>query len=795
MELFRYIKNKTLLIVPSIQKQKILEEMDTYDNLFDIKILSLEEFRKKYYFDYTQETLLYIVKKYDLKIDVAKVYLENMYHLSGLYTSSDKLNELTLMKNNLLDHNLLKRDTFFTSSLDKYSIIFYGYDFYLKEDLKMIEELKKITDVQIFQNIENPKRKLQVYEFLTIEEEIEFVFKNIILLLEKQVPYSRIKLAQVSKEYREPLLRLAKFYKLPISISNSTSIFETLIGKKAISYIKEGYDFYDIINFLEKDFPYEEVVISQILSIFNQYAFFKEDKTKLLEFLIDDMKNTHLPNVKYQDEIEMIQLLHNEIDSSYHVFILGFNNGIYPSISKDEDFMSDALKEECGMTTSQELNLITKKTLMNRLFALSNVVITYKKKTAFEEYYPSTLISDYDMEVITYKEEFERVHYSKIQDTLKLTSMLDKYVKFGTKDSLLEEYYTTLKIPYAKYNHQYQPINKKDLHGFLKEKLLLSYSSLDNFYHCKFRYYLANILKIEKYEASLQQNIGTVFHNILSRCFEESFDFDREYRLETEKYIQSAKDNFYFQKLKKELQVIITILKKQNCILGFQKSNYEKSIYIPLEQEIPTTFMGIVDKILQFESAEKKYCAIIDYKTGYPSLDLSMVPYGMSMQLPIYMYLIKNSKEFKDNQICGIYLQKILNSIPANIEDVLTYKNDALKLQGYSIDSEDCLEVWDPTYENSEVIRSLKKGKNGWYRYAKLLSLEQMDKLIQITEEKVKQAAKNILEANFTIDPKRIDNQNIGCLHCHFHDICYHKEQDIVDLTAYSDLSFLNSDN
>lgn len=794
MEFLKYIKNKTLLIVPNVQKKKILEELDTYDALFNIKIMSFQEFKKKYYFDYTKETLLYMVRKYDLKIDVARVYIENMYSLSGLYTSSDKLNELTLMKSNLLDHNLLVKDPFFVESLKSYSILFYGYDYYLKEEEMLIEELKKITDVQVFRKAVYPFKKLAAYEFLTIDEEVEYVLQRIIGLLEKNVPFSQIKLGEVPKEYTEPLSRLAKFYHLPIGLSSKVSLYETLIGKRAIYYLEEGYDFYDTVNFLEKEYPEEEEILSLLVSIFNQYAFFQEDKKNILEFIIDDIKNTNLKTSRMKDEIEIISLKHNMIDPDVHLFILGFNNGNYPVVLKDEEFISDFYKEEWGFTTTTDLNKLERKSFMNLLFSLSNVVITYKLRTSFDEYYPSTYITDYDMEVEKPSISDGKVHYSKIQDTLRLTSMLDKYVQFGQKNESLENYYTNLKIPYKKYDHSYSPVDTSDLYQYLNQKLLLSYSAMDNFYHCKFRYYLANILKIQKYEASLSQNIGTVFHEILSKCFNEDFDFDKEYDELIKKYSTGFKDSFYFQKLKKELQLVITVIKKQNCILGFTNSYYEEKIYVLRKQKIDTTFMGIIDKILEFYHDGEKVCGIVDYKTGTPSLDLTMVPFGLSMQLPVYMYLLRNSKKYSDSKICGIYLQKILNTIPLNTEDIMAFKEDSLRLSGYSIDSLDILSHFDPTYENSEVIRSLKMGKNGWYRYAKILSDEQIDGLIKITDEKINSATESILNADFTIDPKRVDKQNIGCEFCKFQDICYMKEKDIVNLKPYKDLSFLNND-
>ena len=81
-------------------------------------------------------------------------------------------------------------------------------------------------------------------------------------------------------------------------------------------------------------------------------------------------------------------------------------------------------------------------------------------------------------------------------------------------------------------------------------KLLLSYSSIDNYNRCAFRYYLNNILKITEFEETFAQNIGTIFHNVLSKAFKENFDFDLEFENVIKEYNFSNKEEFFMKKLK-----------------------------------------------------------------------------------------------------------------------------------------------------------------------------------------------------------------------------------------------------
>ena len=50
------------------------------------------------------------------------------------------------------------------------------------------------------------------------------------------------------------------------------------------------------------------------------------------------------------------------------------------------------------------------------------------------------------------------------------------------------------------YNNKYTKIDPRTLKRYLKNNLNLSYSAINNYYHCSFKYYLSNILNINIYE-------------------------------------------------------------------------------------------------------------------------------------------------------------------------------------------------------------------------------------------------------------------------------------------------------
>ena len=121
-------------------------------------------------------------------------------------------------------------------------------------------------------------------------------------------------------------------------------------------------------------------------------------------------------------------------------------------------------------------------------------------------------------------------------------------------------------------------------------------------------------------------------------------------------------------------------------------------------------------------------------------------------------------------------------------------KKKNLMLQGYSLNDEELLSEFDYSYKDSNVIKSMKVGKNGFYAYSKVLSNEEINKISEIVEDKIIKAISLIKIGEFDINPKRIGLENVSCAYCPFKDICYHTEADIKILKEYRDLDFLRGD-
>ena len=173
-------------------------------------------------------------------------------------------------------------------------------------------------------------------------------------------------------------------------------------------------------------------------------------------------------------------------------------------------------------------------------------------------------------------------------------------------------------------------------------------------------------------------------------------------------------------------------------------------------------------------------------------INLNYLPYGLSMQLPVYLYLTKNIN--KDYEIIGLYLQQILFG-KFNKEHGKTLnelKRNNLKLKGYSIGNEEKLSIFDTTLENSELIYGMKLTNKGFGYYSKILTEKQINNIIKITNDKIDECINGIINAEFNINPKKINGKNIGCEFCKYKDICFMTNKDIVELEDIKNLDFLD---
>ena len=768
------LENNSILVIPNQIKNKKILELN--NELLNIKIMSLNELIKKYKFDYDEKTIYHLMKKENIKYDIAKNYIENLYYIENKEYESIKLNKLVNIKNYLEENNLLIYDNLFKEYIKNKKI--YIYNDLNKYQSKIIEELKNISEVIILEKEYNDFIPV-IHEFSNITEEVNFVANEICKLIDNNIDINKIKLVNVKDEYINEIKKTFKFYNIPINIDKK-NIFGTKLVQDFINNIEKNIE--NTLNYIKENYNLEleenNKIYNKLINIINNYAWC-DDYLEIKDLIINKIKNTNIEE-KLNNAVD-IESLENITDE--YVFIMNFNQGSIPKIYKDEEYIDDDTLKKLNLDTSIDKNISEKTKTIKQIKNIKNCIITYKLKTPFATYYPSSIIEDLNKEII--KEHIkEDISYSETYDKINLTKKLDNLIKFNIKDEELEKLYSNYEIPYNTYNNKFTGIDKNELLEYTKNKILLSYSSMDNYYHCAFKYYINNILRLKPYEETFYTIIGSLFHHVLENSLKNNDDYKKYWDEYISNLTLTNKEKFFIDNLEETCKFTVEVVKKQLDYISLDKTKYEEKIYINKNTKI--TFMGIIDKLMYKEEDNQTVVALIDYKTGNANIDLNKTIYGLNMQLPIYLYLSQNSS-LKNVKIAGFYLQNIINK-----------ENDenSLKLNGYSTSNKEILEKFDNSYENSNMIKSMRTKTDGeFYSYSKTLNEIEMNNLIKLVDQKIEEAANNILEAKFDINPKKIEGINIGCEFCTFKDICFKKEQDSVYLKEQDYKEFLGGEN
>ncbi len=766
------IKDEEVLILCSNgQKYLLLKEIETKKELFNIKFMTLKEFKDEFFFKYNVNIYPYMMDKYNISFSTCKEYLDNMYYIDiEKEYDSPKIEMLKSIKIDLIDNNLLIFNNRFKKYLKRKKIIVM-YDIV---DPYILEILKEYNTEIIEENLLD--KTVEVFEYNDIEEEVNNVILKIIKLVKRGVSLNNIYLTNVDNEYHYILKKLFKLYNIPLELNENISINSSLFVQEYFS-VKKITD----VTIENKD------VVKKFIDLLNKYVEI-EDSKYYKSIIKEELKHTYINNKKYKESVKVKDFEEVDIDNNSYLFVLGFNEGLLPKLVKDEDFLTDSDKSKLGITTSVEMNSLKRISTYRKLVNTNNIIISYKLHGFSNEMYKSSMIEDYEMKVLNEKEE--TYNNSDLYNIRKTSILLDNYNKYNEEDTNLKTLLSNYKdLKYNTYNHKFSGIKDNTLN-----ELKLSYTSLNSYNLCPFSYYIKYVLKLDPFEDTFEAFIGNLYHKLFSLCFDENFNFEESFNNYLETRQLNPKENFLLKRLKKELMIIIDILKEQKMYTDFKDSYYEKMLEIKIDENV--TFKGIIDKLMYYRNMSDTYYAVVDYKTGGFPTSLNNMKYGLDMQLATYIYLIEKSNIFENPIFAGAYFQKtLIGNISKGNKELKDVLFDKLKLRGYSTDDESILSHFDHEYTKSKVISGMSVTDKGFSRYAKTLDCESVLNIVDYTDKVIKETSSKILDNKFDIEPKVIGGQEKACTNCKFRDLCFKDINDNKELEKVSDLSFLGGDD
>lgn len=763
--------NNFILIAPSKYHLDLIKYFAKYPQK-NYKLYTKEQLIADYYGKYDQRAIIHAMNKYDYSYENAKMLLNNIYYQGELM--NNKFDLVNNLKKDLSELNLLRQNDYLSYELQNKPIYLMGYG---EEDSALDFLFLKLKVLPTYLPFVRGEKRQTVFSFQTLEDEAYYLFNTINDLIKNGIEQKKIVLIIESNKYEYVINHMAKQFDLPNLLVRTNNYL--LLPK--VQEIIKNIEATGIEEFLyHNEFSDDEFVL-QTIKIINDYQLLsihnKKQQVYALRTILKslEIKEDFNPFIRVQESITFA-------NADNYYFLFGFNQGAYPSLRKDDDYLSDEEKKVLHLSTSNEINRQTKEEIIDFLTNAEHLIVTYHLFESGEKTFPSSLIKELDLKV---EGQDSKIIYSKKQAQVVLAKLEDMKRKYDSYSRLYDAYSNTIDIAYQTYDNSYQSIGDYEI----KPIRQYSYSKIKSFFECQFRYYLINVLRLNDFEETFPQKMGSLFHEILTHVYEDDFDFAKVYETIIAKYDFSIGEKTILIKKSEELEVLCQVLREHMTSMNVKDMYFEKKIIVPISNDV--RIEGNVDKIVVTTDGSKDYYSIIDYKTGSETFDKSELEFGLSMQLPTYALLLSQDEEFKDKELIGFYIQKITSDKIGIPEDYYSFYRKLFVLNGESTNDIEKMKTFDTTCADSLYVKSYSIKNNGEFgKNARINSNEDFQKMISLTRDNFLSADKKIIEGDFKINPKikeGKDKSDSTCKFCPFNDICNVKDKDYEYLIAKGD--------
>jgi len=802
------IKDNLIIVCNEKIKEYLLKKTNGLKNVI---YKSYFEFTNDLLGGYSLDARIKLAIDLNISSELAEIKLNNTFLVNENY-QNEKISSLLKIKKEYKDY--LNLNPLIVNFYKNKEVIIIN-DFITDDKFfKAVDVLKTNNcEFTFFALYEDVVKDIEISECIDYKDEVEKLLYEICKLLDAGVDPKKIKV-EMPKSYYTYAKEVFGLANIDLNINESYPLSHFEITKQILLDLKTYFDedlYTAFTNILEKYNYQDNEILKRIISVFNQYLKYSYKVKDVYDDLKYSLKNTKYSK-EYTNGISVGCLNEFFIEDDDYVFLLGFNQDIYPVIIKDDSYLLDYEREKLNLLTSFEKNKIVTSYTLKLLKGIKNLKVSYAIKTVDGIKSISSIVyylkQDINVEINKFLQD-EDIYFSEKLAMIKLGKLLDLYYKYAYKseklDALYNEYQDGI---YRKYNNQFQVIPKDLLANYIKPKLILSYTTIDKYYKCGFLFFLEDILKIKR-ESSNEESlfIGSLIHYVLCKVFSTKtitnlqdfiYNVANDYILNNNLTL-SKREKFYLNNYLKVLESFINYLYDFEKKTDFKIYALEKEYLLQISKD--TYLKGFIDKILAAKINGKNYAIVVDYKTGSTDFDLNMLYYGLNMQIMFYFYYLE-ACEREEFAFAGGYLQGILPSSPFAYEKNKTYLEqlyDYFKLIGYSNKSISILKhIEYDMEEKSNFIKGIRFTKTGDFHSLSLKRVIDEDtfkKLLVLTKEKINDAIFNIKNGNFPINPKKMGNNLDACAYCAYKDICFKTYKDYVLLKKYQDFEFLGGND
>lgn len=521
------------------------------------------------------------------------------------------------------------------------------------------------------------------------------------------------------------------------------------------------------------------------------------------------------------------------------LFMLGVNDGSFPSIRKQEGFLNDndretLRKQEVELAKGTLENLYEDNFVIYKAFTIAeeklyfsysssnreggtlrpSIYIT-KLKKIFTKLKEKSDLQEENFEIISKEDTFEKLieMLRRKKEGEKIDDIWNVVLAYYEQNEGFRE-----KLEQAKkalnYKNIPETITKDNIQKLYGNVLTTSVSKLEQYQSCAFSYYLKYGLKLKPDEEFKMKSIDT--GNFMHETIDTFFSLIRERNIEIDEldenqiyniieeiiedklsfskyYIFTSNDKFKIltNKLKKvifqSMKYIIEGLKNSDFKvianeLEFKRGKEYEPITLELDNGKKVEITGKIDRVDMAKTEKGKYIRIIDYKSSVKNIDLNEVVAGLQIQLLTYLDATCKIEEVLP---AGMLYYSLIDPIlktdkELDKEQIEAEMRKKFKMNGFILADVNVIKMMDKTLEvgASNIIPAyLDKDGNVSKSKSNSVSKEQFQDLMKYTNKLIKQISKEILSGNIEIKPYyQKKSKKTACDYCEYKGICNFKE-------------------
>ena len=509
---------------------------------------------------------------------------------------------------------------------------------------------------------------------------------------------------------------------------------------------------------------------------------------KYLQIIKVGLKNSGLGKIPgTQDQVILGDVERSRSSKVNYVFIIGLNDGYFPSVNRAEGFFNDndrLLLEKDGI----ELAKGTIENLYEENFNIYKA-FTIAEKKLFLSY------SSSDNEAKSLRPSMLIIKLKKIYPKLiENSDVTDEVIEDNNIDNF----------------NNCSSIDKDIIDKLYGNNLVTSVSRLEKYRSCAFSYYLQYGLKLKpKEELKVQSiNTGSFMHEVIDSFFEyvNSENINLPFLLEDNFNIEKIVNIIVDEKLSLSKNIIFTVTKKYKILvtrlkriiskalkyiveglvhsefnmLGteveFDKNGDFKPIIIKLDNGKTVEICGKIDRIDTANSDDGRYVRIIDYKSSAKNIDLNEVYAGLQIQLLTYIDAVCKKEDFIPAGVLYFSLieQMIKSDTKLTEEQIENEIRKNFKMKGLIVADVKVIKMHDNTLESgsSKIIPAAITASGAvnekWTSGVKKDEFKVLQDYIYKT---ITQISKEIFEGKIDVKPYNKKGKT-PCQYCLYKSIC-----------------------